>query len=121
MLGITETFTPSVARVAIQMSGPCDPSVLPNQDRILTELAREEERFSSTLETGPPFYSLYLSLGVPAPLSALLHVFPVTCACFNFLRKQDGMLWRMVCCVVELRTNPWLQSAQARNALAYHE
>eukprot|EP00884_Botryococcus_braunii_P001202 jgi/Botrbrau1/11082/Bobra.0302s0024.1 len=52
LLGIEETFTPAVARVAIQLSRPCDPSVLPNQDRILAELAREEERFSATLETG---------------------------------------------------------------------
>ncbi len=55
LLGISDTFTPAIARVAIQLSGGCDTAVVVNQERILTELAREEERFTATLETGVPF------------------------------------------------------------------
>lgn len=89
LLGIAETFTPSVASVAIQMSGPCDPSVLPNQDRILSELAREEERFSATLETGPPSISLSPPLRVAPPLPSLLHIF-LHIYHFNF---QLRLMW----------------------------
>ena len=52
LLGITEPVLPVLAREAIALSGGCDAAVAANAQRIVAELAREEERFASTLEAG---------------------------------------------------------------------
>ncbi|GLC40229.1 hypothetical protein PLESTF_000911100 [Pleodorina starrii] len=52
LLGIRDVFTPSVAAVAVGLSGPCDPAVERNAQRIYDELAREEGLFVATLERG---------------------------------------------------------------------
>ncbi|EFJ50164.1 hypothetical protein VOLCADRAFT_89008 [Volvox carteri f. nagariensis] len=52
LLGIREVFTPAVAAVAVGLSGPCDPAVQKNAQRIYDELAREEGLFVATLERG---------------------------------------------------------------------
>ena len=43
---------PTLAEEVIALSGGCDPAVAANQQRILTELRREEKKFGSTLEAG---------------------------------------------------------------------
>ena len=45
-------FTPTIASIAIAMSTECDPEVIKNEKRILTEMGREEERFVKTLDRG---------------------------------------------------------------------
>lgn len=52
LLGIRDLFTPAVAAVAVELSGPCDPAVAKNAQRIYDELAREEGLFVTTLERG---------------------------------------------------------------------
>ena len=52
ILGIDETFTPALAEVVASLSGPCDPAVQKNRERIFEEMGREEERFTQTLERG---------------------------------------------------------------------
>ena len=52
LLGITQLFTHSICRVAIELSGGCDPNVQTEQERILSTVLQEEEQFSRTLTTG---------------------------------------------------------------------
>jgi alanyl-tRNA synthetase len=52
LLGIQGQFTPTVAQVAISLSGQCDPAVAANAGRITAEMAREEAAFSATLSKG---------------------------------------------------------------------
>ncbi|KAF5841375.1 tRNA synthetases class II (A)-domain-containing protein [Dunaliella salina] len=52
LLGIKGIFTPTVAEVAIALSGPCDPNVAANAARIYDVLKTEEATFSATLERG---------------------------------------------------------------------
>ncbi|CAG9462755.1 unnamed protein product [Pedinophyceae sp. YPF-701] len=61
LLGLKHPFLPTLAKVAIKMSGDCDPDVKDNEARILTELGREEERFVGTLEKGEKLLSDLLS------------------------------------------------------------
>jgi alanyl-tRNA synthetase len=51
-LGIHETFTPTVAAVAIALSGDCDPRVALAEAHIMDVLKAEETTFSSTLKRG---------------------------------------------------------------------
>ena len=51
---------PALAKEAVALSGGCDAAVQPNAQRILAELAREEDKFASTLEAG----------GFPSPCCA---------------------------------------------------
>jgi len=51
-LGIPHPFLPEVARVAVSLSGGCDPEVQANEGRVLAELQREEEAFVATLKKG---------------------------------------------------------------------
>ena len=44
MLGIKDKFLPRVAQIAIDLSPGCDEDVLRNADKILSEVAKEEER-----------------------------------------------------------------------------
>lgn len=52
LLGVTQPFVPTVAAVAVALSPGCDPQVQQNSDRIITEIAREEERFLGTIAAG---------------------------------------------------------------------
>lgn len=52
LLGISRPFVPAVAAVAITLSPGCDPAVVENRERVLTEVAREEERFLGTIAAG---------------------------------------------------------------------
>jgi hypothetical protein len=52
LLGIQEAMLPVLAREAIALSGGCDAGVVEHAPRILAELAREEDKFASTLEAG---------------------------------------------------------------------
>ena len=52
LLGIEGEMMPALAEEAITLSGGCDAAVAANQQRIVTELRREEQKFGSTLEAG---------------------------------------------------------------------
>ena len=52
LLGIEGEMMSTLAEEVIALSGGCDPAVAANQQRILTELRREEKKFGSTLEAG---------------------------------------------------------------------
>jgi alanyl-tRNA synthetase len=54
LLGIKEQMLPVLAKEVIVLSEGCDPNVSQNASRIMAELAREEEKFASTLEAGEP-------------------------------------------------------------------
>ena len=56
LLGIKEQMLPALAKEAIALSGGCDAAVAAQEQRIVAELAREEDKFASTLEAGalPP-------------------------------------------------------------------
>lgn len=51
-LGITENFTDKIAETVIATFGESYPELAENQDRIISELRTEEEKFSRTLERG---------------------------------------------------------------------
>ncbi len=52
LLGIKDTFTPTVASVAVSLSSACDPAVSANAQRIYDVLTQEEAMFSATLDRG---------------------------------------------------------------------
>ena len=52
-----KVFTPEIAKIAIAMSSDCDPEVAKNEQRILGEIVREEERFVKTLDRGEAILS----------------------------------------------------------------
>lgn len=52
LLGVKEAMLSALAETVIGLSEGCDPAVAKNSQRIIAELAREEEKFASTLEAG---------------------------------------------------------------------
>jgi alanyl-tRNA synthetase len=52
-----EAFTPTIAEVAVGLSGGCDPEVAKRAGKIYDELAREELRFAATLGRGEEILS----------------------------------------------------------------
>lgn len=52
LLGIKVAMLPVLAETVIAMSEGCDAAVAKNSQRIIAELAREEDKFASTLEAG---------------------------------------------------------------------
>ena len=65
LLGVPrgETFTPEVAKIAVEMSPGCDPEVRQNEQRVLAEMAREEQRFCKTLDRGEAILEDLLAAG----------------------------------------------------------
>ncbi|HEU5375682.1 MAG TPA: alanine--tRNA ligase [Ktedonobacteraceae bacterium] len=79
-LGIPGPFTSEVAREVVTLYGPIYPELEQRQKTILTELAREEERFGRTLTRGlKEFQKLKESLGqrgeTVVPGEAVFHLF----------------------------------------------
>lgn len=79
-LGIPGPFTSEVAREVVTLYGPIYPELERRQKTILTELAREEERFGRTLTRGlKEFQKLKESLGqrgeTVVPGEAVFHLF----------------------------------------------
>ncbi|EIE20523.1 alanyl-tRNA synthetase [Coccomyxa subellipsoidea C-169] len=65
LLGVKEVMLPALAETVIGLSDGCDPAVAQNSQRIIAELAREEEKFASTLEAGGfpcPSYADFLCM-----------------------------------------------------------
>lgn len=52
LLGISKPFVSAVADVAVALSPGCDPQVAKGRERVIAEIAREEERFLGTIAAG---------------------------------------------------------------------
>lgn len=52
LIGINDSFTKSIAEIVVKIMGPIYPEVEKNKERIYSEIVKEEEKFSSTIENG---------------------------------------------------------------------
>ena len=95
LLGVEGGMMPALAEEVIALSSGCDPAVAANQQRILTELRREEKKFGSTLEAGtgsacrlrhlsPGQAHPEASLPLTAADKAIATAHERTCVCFFF-------------------------------------
>ena len=90
LLGVEGEMMPALAEEVIALSGGCDPTVAANQQRIITELRREEMKFGSTLEagTGTACSLRHKSSGQAHPEAPL----PVTAADKAFITAHERAL-----------------------------
>ena len=100
-LGLPEGFTCEIAKVIIEQYGEVYDELRRNSDRILEQLALEEERFSRTLKRGEvEFDKLYNNMsrligafdGLKTALDAASGVDDAVAACLKVLRPSPDMV-----------------------------